>query len=89
MGGGEQVVEHSAEIQFLTLMDGVVYGQIHPIIGQKPSFSKQQITFHENLQWSMIAATNGKNDTIFRDINSGVILDHNIYRWSTEWFIRD
>ncbi|MCG8390291.1 MAG: hypothetical protein MJA30_32380 [Cytophagales bacterium] len=89
MGSGEQIVKHYAPVQFITIIDSIVYAQITPIIGQKPSFEKKQVTFHENLQWSMIAGSHGKNDTIMRDVISGSILGHNMYRWGTEWFIRD
>ncbi len=89
MGSGSKFVEHTAQAQFLTIMDSTVYAQITPIIGQQPSFTKRQITFHEHLQWSMIASTNGKNDTMMKDVSSGTILDHSLYRWATKWFVRE
>ena len=89
MGSGERVVKHYAPAQFITIMDSVVYAQISPIIGQQPSYEKQQMTFHENLQWSMIAGSHGKNDTLMRDVISGDIIGHNMYRWGTEWFVRN
>ncbi len=82
-------VEHFADAKFLTILsDTVVFAQIDPIIGQSPSFKNQTISLKENLEWSMIAASNGKTDTMMRNVISGEILGHGIQGRAIKWYCK-
>ena len=82
-------VEHLADAKFITIMsDQTVLAQIDPIAGQVPDFDKQQITLKENLEWSLIASSNGKNDQMTRNVVTGEIVDHGIRNWGTKWFVK-
>ncbi|MEM7549593.1 MAG: hypothetical protein AAF363_07960 [Bacteroidota bacterium] len=89
MGGAGQFVEHYAEVQFLTIMEGEVYGQISPILSQEPSFAKKTVGFREGLKWSLIASTTGVNSTLFYNITDGTALDDGKYRWGNKWYVKD
>lgn len=89
MGNGEETVEHFSEVQFLTIMDGEVYGQITPILSQNPSIKKAQVTIRNGLKWSFIAGTNGKNSTYYYSSDDGTVLDQSIYRWGNKWYVRE
>ncbi len=84
-------VEHTAQVQYFTIMNSPkgqwVTAQIDPIIGQIPDFEKEQVLLKENLEWSLIAATNGKNDTMTRNVITGEILGHQIHKWGTKWYV--
>ena len=66
-----------------------VTGQIDPIVGQIPRFAEGRVLLKENLEWSLIAATTGNNDTMTRNIITGEIVSHSIVKWGTKWFISD
>ncbi len=87
----EIFVEHTALAKFTTIMnspDGqFVAAQIDPIVGQIPSFEEGQVLLKENLEWSLIAASNGSNDTMTRNVVTGEIVDHRQVRWGTKWFV--
>ncbi|GAA4274272.1 hypothetical protein GCM10022258_35680 [Aquimarina gracilis] len=83
-------VEHFAEAKFLTVLsDTIVFAQIDPIIGQTPSFEKQTIQLKENLEWSLIAASNGKSDTMMRNVITGEIIGHGQGKFGIKWFIKE
>ena len=83
-------VEHFADAKFLTIMsDTIVFAQIDPIIGQTPSFDDQIITFKENLEWSLIAASNGKSDTMMRNVITGEIIGHGKAHFAIKWYVRE
>lgn len=81
-------VEHLTNAKYLTIMsDKTVFAQIDPIIGQIPDFDQQQIILKENLEWSLVSSTNGKNDQMTRNVLTGEIIDHKIRNWGTSWFV--
>jgi hypothetical protein len=84
-------VEHSAVSIFLTILNSpngkVISAQIDPIVGQTPDFEAGQITLKENLEWSVIVSTSGKNDSMTRNVVTGEIVDHRILKWGTKWFV--
>ncbi|MEO0341476.1 MAG: hypothetical protein AAF242_19980 [Bacteroidota bacterium] len=63
-------VEHTTDAKFTTIMNSpagqFVTAQIDPIMGQTPSFDEEQVILKENLQWTLIAHSNGKHRT--RDV---------------------
>ena len=82
-------VEHLADAKFLTIMsDIVVFAQIDPIYGQTPDFEEQKITLKENLQWVMIAGTNGKFESMMTDIITGEIKGHGIRQLPFKWYVK-
>lgn len=82
-------VEHFADAKFLTVLsDSVVFAQIDPIIGQTPDFDLKTITFKENLEWSLMAATNGKSDTMMRNVVTGEIIGHNLVPFAIKWYAK-
>ncbi len=88
----ETFVEHTALVKFSTIMNSpegqFVTAQIDPIIGQKPKHKRQEVVLEENLEWSLIASTNGKNDTMMRDVMTGKVSKHRISEWGTKWFVK-
>ena len=86
-------VEHTALVKFTTVMNSpkgqFVTGQIDPIVGQVPDFEKETVLLKENLEWSLIASTNGNNDTMTRNVITGEIIDHRIVKWGTKWFVKN
>ncbi|UJH67800.1 hypothetical protein [Allomuricauda sp. SCSIO 65647] len=84
-------VEHTVLAKFITIMNSqhgrFVTAQIDPIVGQIPDFEGKQVLLKENLEWSLIASTNGKNDTMTRNVITGEIVSHQIRRWGTKWFV--
>lgn len=83
-------VEHFADAKFLTVLsDSIVFAQIDPIIGQTPDFDSQTIKFKENLQWSLLAASNGKSDTMMRNVVTGEIIGHNLVPFAIKWYTRN
>lgn len=83
-------VEHFADAKFLTVLsDTIVFAQIDPIIGQTPSFEKQTIQLKENLEWSLIAASNGKSDTMMRNVVTGQIIGHGQASFGIKWYIKE
>ena len=87
IGAGEKSVEHWAPAQFLTIMNGEVFGQITPILSQNPSFEQNLITFREGMKWSFIASTSGKNATSYHTFD-GSTIDDTTYRWGNKWYVR-
>jgi hypothetical protein len=80
-------VEHAADAKFLTIVSGsVVYAQIDPIDGQIPDFDSLAITLKKDLSWTLIAGTNGKHDTITREISTGKMTEYKSYTWEVKWF---
>lgn len=83
-------VEHFADAKFLTVLsDSIVFAQIDPIIGQTPDFDSQTISFKENLQWSLLAASNGRSDTMMRNVVTGEIIGHNLVPFAIKWYTRN
>jgi len=54
-----RTVEHVTDVPFLTILAGEVFGQIHPIKGQKPSTNPPSVELREN-EWVTIFSTNGE-----------------------------
>ncbi|PHZ83887.1 hypothetical protein [Paremcibacter congregatus] len=52
-------VEHVTNVPFLTILGGEVFGQIHPIKGQKPITTPPSVELREN-EWVTIFSTNGE-----------------------------
>ena len=53
-------VQHTADAQFLTIFQGEVYAQIHPIWAQRPATDPDRIEFAEpRSDWRTIHSTNG------------------------------
>ncbi|MGB5818859.1 MAG: hypothetical protein WBG90_05190 [Saonia sp.] len=88
----EIFVEHTALAKYITIMNSpegrFVTAQIDPIVGQTPNFKEQHILLKENLEWSLIASTNGKNDTMTRNTITGEIISHVIHKWGTKWYVQ-
>ncbi|BFP40266.1 hypothetical protein FGF1_11110 [Flavobacteriaceae bacterium GF1] len=84
-------VEHTALVKFFTILNSpegrFVTAQIDPIVGQIPLFDQGHVLLKENLEWSLIASTNGKNDTMTRNVITGEIVGHQIRSWGTKWFV--
>ncbi|MEO1255329.1 MAG: hypothetical protein AAFY41_10645 [Bacteroidota bacterium] len=88
MGSKDRSIQHYAEGTFLSILEGEVFAQINPILSQKPDFENVSITFRENLKWSFIASTTGKNATYFYIYESGDHIDNKSYRWGNQWFVK-
>jgi len=81
-------VEHFAEAKFLTIMsDTLVFAQIDPIIGQTPKYDEQTISLKENIEWTLIAASNGKSESMTRNTTTGEILGHDPFPLSIHWYV--
>ncbi len=87
----ERYVEHTCAVKFTTIVnspDGrFVTAQIEPIIGQTPNATSGEVTFKENMEWCMIASTNGKNDNMMRNVITGEVVSHRIVQRGTKWFV--
>ena len=82
-------VEHLTEAKFLTVLsDTIVFAQIDPIIGQTPNYDLQTVKLNEKLEWVLIAATNGKSDSMMRNIITGEIIGHNLVPFEIKWFVK-
>ncbi len=82
-------VEHFSDAKFLTILsDTIVFAQIDPIIGQTPNFDSQTIKLKENLEWSLIAGSNGKSDTMMRNMITGEIVGHGKAKFEIKWYIK-
>lgn len=82
-------VEHVANATFLTIQsDSIVHAQIRPIIGQSPDFNEGTIKLKENLEWVFIGGTNGKMDSMTRNMITGEIVDHKLRSSSFKWFVK-
>ena len=82
-------VEHFADAHFLTIANGQeVFAQILPIVGQYPHLdsSSLQITFRENLQWTIIVGTNGFSDRLMLDALQDTIVGHRDRPTEVSWF---
>lgn len=93
MGNGDTYVEHTTDVVFSTIMmsvnDTLVSAQIAPITGQTPDFVNINVTMKENMEWSLIASTSGRNDQMFRNVITGEIINHSVRKWGTKWFVKD
>ena len=87
----EVFVEHTVLVKFTTIMNSpkgkFVTAQIDPIVGQVPNFEKEIVLLKENLEWSLIASSNGNNDTMTKNVITGEIINHGQIRWGTKWFV--
>ncbi len=82
-------VEHFSDAKFLTILsDTIVFAQIDPIIGQTPNFDSQTIKLKENLEWSLIAGSNGKCDTMMRNVITGEIVGHGQTNFAIKWYVK-
>jgi len=55
-----RTVQHSADALFLTIFEGEVFAQIHPIESQQPISNPPRMLFRQAGQkWRMIIGTNG------------------------------
>jgi hypothetical protein len=52
-------VQHVVDAGFLTILQGEVFAQMHPITGQKPSVDPAAVELREETSWQTIHATNG------------------------------
>jgi hypothetical protein len=82
-------VEHLADAAFLTIQsDSIVHAQIRPIAGQSPDFNDGAIKLKENLEWIFIGGTNGKMDSMTRNVISGEIIEHKLGNSSFKWYVK-
>lgn len=82
-------VEHLTDAAFLTIQsDSIVLAQIRPIVGQAPDFNEGVIKLRENLEWVFIGGTNGKMDTIVRNVVTGEIVEHNLNNSAFRWYMK-
>ncbi|MCE7991106.1 MAG: hypothetical protein HEP71_03965 [Roseivirga sp.] len=87
-GDPKRKVEHMADAKFLTIMsDETVFAQIDPIIGQTPKFDQQFIELKEGASWVLIAASNGKSDTMMTNTQTGEILGHRELALAIDWYV--
>ena len=81
-------VEHLAPAKFLTIMSNeTVFAQIDPIIGQTPDFDQEELKLKENLSWPLIAGTNGKFESMTRNMITGEIVSHQVRQVGVKWFV--
>lgn len=84
-------VEHVFDAKALTIMNSsgeqFVMAQIDPIKGQTLNYNDGHVTLKENLEWSLIVSTSGKNDTMMRNIVTGEIVSHSVFQWGIKWFV--
>ena len=87
---GNKYVYHIADAAFITIMtDSVVTAQIEPIYGQSPEFEGYSIQFKENLEWRLIAGSNGKSDAMTRNVITGEIVGHNARNRAFRWYAKE
>lgn len=83
-------VEHVTNASFLTISNGEeVFAQIAPIIGQNPELESDSlnITFRQNIEWSMIVGTNGFSDRLSTDKLADTIISHRTRPTEVSWFV--
>ena len=89
----EVFVEHLTDAKFLTILNSphglAVTAQIDCIVGQTPMFEEKRILLKENLEWCLITSTSGVNDMLTRNTITGEILNHQVRRWGTKWFVSE
>ncbi|GEM_PF-3385646 len=89
MGFGENKVVHSAQLTFMTIMGGEVFGQTNAIMSQKPNQEEEKIGFRGELKWTMIASTTGENANMyFNNKNTEAGFYEAFNSWGCKWFVR-
>lgn len=79
-----RTVQHSADALFLTIFEGEVFAQVHPIESQQPMSNPPRILFRQPGQkWRMIVGTNG-SVTALMDGNAA-----NERSGAARWFVED
>lgn len=90
MSAGDNSVEHVADIQFLSIISGEVFGQIGEINAQVPNFGEPSVDFlGRTIIWSLIASTSGKNATIMYNRNDPSKEYKKMESWGTKWYVRE
>ena len=90
MGAGGNSVEHVADIQFISIIKGEVFGQISEINAQVPDFGEPTIDFlGKTIVWSLIASTSGKNATILYSRSDPSKEYKKMDSWGTKWYVRE
>ena len=95
IGFGGKPVEHYADVQFLTVVDGEifkgeVFGQISTIIGQRPTVENDSLKmrFRTWNHWTKMAGTNGYATAFMTDYQKDTLVGGNIdRRRSSSWFV--
>lgn len=83
-------VEHVADVQFLTVLDGSeVFGQISQIIGQAPAREEDglKIRFRSHNKWTMIAGTNGYFTGMMVDFVTDSVNTPSERKNGASWFV--
>lgn len=82
-------VEHLTDASFLTIQSGsIVHAQINSIVSQAPDFQEGAIKLRENLEWVFVGATNGKMDTLVRNVLTGEIIEHKLNTSAFKWYLK-
>ncbi len=91
IGWGSNRVEHVADAEFLTILQGEeVFAQIDPIVGQAPRIDGDslKIRFRTNNHWTKIAGTNGYSTSLMTDYFADSIVGGGVDRYSaTTWYV--
>ncbi|MEM8895028.1 MAG: hypothetical protein AAGC88_10655 [Bacteroidota bacterium] len=91
IGWGGSVVEHVAEAEFLTILDGQeVFGQINAIVGQAPTLKNDSLKIRFRLQnhWTKIAGTNGYSTGFMTDYFEDTLVGGGVDRYTaTTWYV--
>ncbi len=91
IGWGGNRVEHVAEADFLTILQGdEVFAQIRSIVGQAPSIANDslKIRFRMNNQWTKISGTNGYATAFMTNYLDDTIVGGGIDRYAaTTWYV--
>lgn len=88
MGNGQESVKHYADVQFISVIDDEVFGQIETIIAQIPDFDKKAIRLEEKARWSFIASTSGTHDTFMYLANDHKPVGFREQSWGVKWFVK-
>ncbi len=91
IGWGGNRVEHTADAQFMTILDGKeVFAQITPIVGQAPTLrgDSLRIRFRINNHWTKIAGTNGYSTALMTDyLNDSIVGGGDDRYAATTWYV--
>ncbi len=95
IGFGEKPIEHVADANFLTVVDGQVFkgevfAQIPTIVGQLPTVENDsfKIRFRTWNHWTKMVGTNGYTTAIMTDYQKDTIVNDNNERYrSSTWYV--
>ena len=90
IGWGGRRVEHVADADFLTILNGEVFAQIKSIVGQAPSIQNDSVKIRFRLQnhWTKMAGTNGYYTSIMTDYFQDTLVGGGVDRYTaTTWYV--